>query len=468
MIIRPASPPALPAIAADDDPFSQVATSPDGIAGKAGRLVLISLAIFSAWAIFVPLDSAVVAPAILTSGGRNQLVQHVTGGVVTAIRADDGDLVDANQVIVELDPALDQARLTKLRARHAVLTALRNRLVAQKGGAPGSEELDLSAMQLRLPIDRDIDYATTASLSDAGFRNALDAEQAREFETGRKALGAQLRGLELRLRGQRETLAALLAQVDDAEHRAAIFGDQLAGARALADAGNLARQQVWTLESQAIDAQSRVLDLKARMASTRSDIGETQAEIERLTMADGRDTSQQLTDTLAELEQISDELSAAEQARTQTALRAPARGHLVRLAATTIGGVIKAGETVAEIVPADAPIVARARVPLDKIASVHLDQDAKVRITALNPRTHDALPATVTYVAADASLDERTGERYFEVRAELDAEAVRQSDEELTPGMAGEVFIEGGSRSFLAYLMQPFLDGLSHTFREVH
>ncbi len=462
-------PPLMPAVpATEEDPFAGVSTSADGIAGKAGRMVLISLGVFAAWAVFVPLDSAVVAPTELTSGGRNQLIQHVSGGTVTAIRAHDGDLVEQDQVILELDPALDQARLTKLRARHAVLSALRNRLVAQKGGAPGSDELDLSAMQLRLPVDRDIDYSTTASLGKDGFRNALDAEQAREFETGRKALGAQLRGLSQRLEGQRATLAALSAQVDDAEHRARIFADQLDGARTLADAGNLARQQVWTIESQAIDATAQLLELKARIASTRSDIGETEAEVERLTMADGRDTSQQLTDTLAELEQISDELSAAEQARTQASLRSPARGHLVRLAATTIGGVIKPGETVAEIVPADAPLVARARVPVDKIASVHLDQEAKVRITALNPRTHDALPATVTYVAADASLDERTGERFFEVRAELDAEAVRNSDTELTPGMAGEVFIEGGSRSFLSYLMQPFLDGLSHTFREVH
>ncbi|MFC6658705.1 HlyD family efflux transporter periplasmic adaptor subunit [Roseibium salinum] len=368
--------------------------------------------------------------------------------------------------ILTLDPATDQARLTKLRARYAELNALRTRLEAQKTHADeGSTSQATPGLVLRgsggsaLPI-----------LAGGGLpiEQKLNSEQLRQLTKGRQAIAAELRGLQERLTGQRRRLSMLNNQTGNAEQRIAILSEKLAKGKSLADMGYMAQQQVWDLELRLLEARSDLSNLKAEVAATESGIGETQAEMDGVRLLDGRETSRELTEVLAEIEQISDELTAAEQARTQTALRAPVRGYLVHLSTATVGGVVGPAEAIGEIVPADAPLEARAEVPLDKITGVFPGQQADIKISALNPRLYDALPAWITYVAADASRNEATGERFFEVRALLDENALRQTGLSLQPGMNGEIYIKGEARTFATYLLQPFLDGLGRSFREVN
>ncbi|MDN3722571.1 hypothetical protein QW131_33310 [Roseibium salinum] len=71
-----------------------VEIAPGKVTGKAGRLVLAGLAVFVLWAVLVPLGSAVIAPASLVSSARNHKLQHLSGGVVIAVHAREGDLVE--------------------------------------------------------------------------------------------------------------------------------------------------------------------------------------------------------------------------------------------------------------------------------------------------------------------------------------------------------------------------------------
>ncbi len=453
---------------ADADPFGNVPTTPGRVTGKAGKLVLAGLAVFVLWALFIPLDSAVIAPGELASSARNHKLQHVSGGVVMAMQAREGDLVEKGDVILTLDPATDQARLTKLRAQYAELMALRTRLEAEKAGvgmAGGPSSGEFLQMTLRglegsdLPIEQDV--------ADQPFAQRLNSEQLRELEKGRQAITAELRGLEKRLDGQQRRLAVLTTQLQNGRERIEILTAQLTKSQALAEQGYMARRQVQDLEIRVLDARNELSNLQSQVASTEGEIGGTLSEIDRVKLLDSRETSKQLTEVLAKIEQISDELTAAENARSQTELRAPVKGYLVHLAAVTVGGVIRPGEAIGEIVPADAPLEVKAQISLDKIAGIFPGEDAEVKISALNPRTHDPIPAEVTYVAADATQNEVTGEHFFEVRALLDKETLQQQGLSLKPGMGGEVFIKGEARTFATYLLQPFLDSLSHSFREV-
>ncbi|MCO6187922.1 HlyD family type I secretion periplasmic adaptor subunit [Rhizobium sp. L1K21] len=453
------------------DPLAAVETSVRGVTGLSGKFILFALAIMLAWAFLVPLGSAVIAPATLASSGHNQQLQHVRGGMVTGIFAKEGDLVPEGSVVVTLDPAIDQANLTRLQARHAVLEALRTRLEAEKAGGLAEADLDLAGINVTafaLRGSQALDFNTTASIAETTIAKALNAEQGRQYEKGRLAIGAQLRGLSDRAEGQRQRLASLTTQIENAKRRTELLENQLSDAQTLAKAGHISRNQVWEIETRLLDSQSSLTDLHSQLTSTQSLIGETEAEMDRVRMADGMETSRTLTDVLAELEQISDELTAAESAMDNAALRAPVRGYLVRLSAKTLGGVVKPGDVVGEIVPADAPLEVKARVALDKISAVRMGQSAELKLSTLNPRVHEPINATITYVAADASQDDATGERFFEVHAKLDETTTQNLEVALLPGMSGELFIEGETRTFATYMLQPLLDGLARTFREVH
>ena len=102
------------------------------ILSRGGRILLLSSAIMLAWAMLAPLSQAVISNGQLVSEGFNKVLQHRSGGVVRAIHAKSGESVEAGELILELDPDIDQAELTRLRARMARLEALRARLEAER------------------------------------------------------------------------------------------------------------------------------------------------------------------------------------------------------------------------------------------------------------------------------------------------------------------------------------------------
>ena len=450
----------------EKDPFEGVATGARGVTGKAGKVVLLALIVLAAWAFLVPLGSAVVAPSQLVSSARNHKLANLSGGRVTMISAREGDLVEKGELIVSLDPAMDQAQLSGLQSRYAVLIALKQRLEAEKDTPSQSGSSLVVPANLEMRGSVAIDGDPNLDASGVALRETLQAEQLRELNKGRQAIAAQLRGLENRAEGQRRRVESLSAQLADSQQRVGLLSEQFANAKALASQGHLPKSRVWELEANLLDAESRLSGVKAELAGAQSAVREAEAEQVRVQMADSAETSEQLTEVIAELEKIKDELTAAEIARTQTSLRAPVKGYVLFPEVVTEGSVFRGGQTIVEVVPAGEPLETLARVPLKDIGNVAVGQDAEVAVTALNARLYDKLPAKVTFVAADATHDEATDERYFEVRALLDQKTIADQKIPLKPGMAGDVYIIGQSRTFARYILQPFIDGISRAFRE--
>lgn len=447
-----------------------VRTGLSDIVDRSGKLVLGAFGVFMIWAVLAPIDSAVVAPGSIISEGKNKQLQHLSGGTIQAIHAREGDLVEAGALIIELDPLIDQARLTRLRARNAALTAVEARLQAEKNLEPTSTDTLFSNVALRGTEDREARQASgqtgwQVTAESTGLQRSLYQEQEREFETGRMAVEAELVALYNRAAGLRRRRDGMKQKVAQLERQQSSVISQLNAARALARDGHLSRQRMWELENQLYQIESQLSDATAQAKSDEAGIAEAEAQMLQVRMTDSRQTSQKLTEVLAELAQIRDEVAAAELARSQTSIRAPVKGYLVHFTANTPGGVVASGDTVGEIVPEGNPLEVQARVALKDISSVYRDQKAEVKISALNARLYDSIQAVVTYVGSDSTTDPTTGEQYFEVRARLIADNV-DSSPIVTPGMSAEVFLKGPSRTFASYLWQPFSDSLSRGFRE--
>ncbi|MDH3741193.1 MAG: HlyD family secretion protein, partial [Hyphomicrobiales bacterium] len=103
------------------------------------------------------------------------------------------------------------------------------------------------------------------------------------------------------------------------------------------------------------------------------------------------------------------------------------------------------------------------------IDSVHIGQDAIVRLTALNQRTTPVLNGEVYYVSADALADKKSG-----IEREIYLARVSLSGKELrrvygfapTPGMPAEIMIQTAERTFFDYLSKPIVDSMNRAFRE--
>lgn len=431
---------------------ADVATDVRGIAGRTLRWLGLAALVFFGWAALFPLDSAVVADGVVIAEGRNRLVQHRVGGTVIQMLVGEGDHVRQGQPILRLDPVEDRAQLTQLRARLAMLRATRARLEAENRAAAG----DAPALS---PAD------AGAALGPAG-RDLL-IEQERAFVRGRGAVRAQIDAVEAKIAATRTRADGLDQRIARMREQLTLLNRQLASKRRLAAKGGLARSGLWEFEAMVLAQRGELEQLRADRRAADQDIGESRAEIEGLKLADQRETSNRLTEVIGEIAQLTDKVAAAEAAVAATEVRAPVAGRLVHVRQLAAGAVVAPGEAVAEVVPDTAPLAVRVRVAPADINHVSIGRAVQVTVSALDARLYDPLAGRVATIAPDATIDERTGHSYFDVTVALDALPRGPDGKRLIDaGMAGQTFIAGDRRTFLAYVMKPFIDSYRRAFRE--
>ena len=93
-------------------------------------------ATFGIWALFVPIQGAVIASGLIVNDGKIQVIRHETGGVIDAIKVREGDTVAKDQIIAVLSPANARASRDQLEARLLGLDAKLARLAAESSGTP--------------------------------------------------------------------------------------------------------------------------------------------------------------------------------------------------------------------------------------------------------------------------------------------------------------------------------------------
>lgn len=135
------------------------------------------------------------------------------------------------------------------------------------------------------------------------------------------------------------------------------------------------------------------------------------------------------------------------------------RGVVNNLSITTIGGVVRPGEEIAQITPLGEELFVEARVRPQDIANVVPGQKATVKFTAYDYTIYGAMTGQVQFISADTFKDERRPEidPHYKVTVRVDAENLdlRQSQIEMRPGLQASVELHTGEKSVLDYLTKP-------------
>jgi HlyD family type I secretion membrane fusion protein len=146
---------------------------------------------------------------------------------------------------------------------------------------------------------------------------------------------------------------------------------------------------------------------------------------------------------------------------------APVSGQVVELKLHTVGGVIRPGEPLLDIVPNSDELVVEARIRPVDIDAVAIGQPAQVALTAYKQRTTPRLDGTLVKVSADALADPERRISYYAADIRIDpSELAKLEGVQLYPGMPAEVMIVTGERTLLQYLLQPLTDSFNRAFRE--
>lgn len=402
------------------------------------------------WASTADLASAVVAPGILVVEGDRKLVQHPEGGVVAQLFVQDGDSVEAGQLLLSLDATQVRASLGVLRANLDATLAERARLVAERENKPAIVFPDeLLARQI-----------------EPGAQETVTGQN-RLFEARRAAFDGRVEVLRQRVAQLNEEITGIEAQQRSKARQATLIGEELAGLEALFAKGLTEKPRILALRRDQARLEGERGEHLAAIARAKKAIGETELEILQSTLQRQEEISTSLREVQTRILDLSERLAAARDRVEKIELRAPATGVVVNLAITTEGAVLQAGETLLEIVPHDTRLLVEAKLRPDDIDSVSVGQSARLRMTALIQRTTPTLQGRLIYVSADRLEEQRSGEPYFRALVALkDGEIARLEGQPVLPGMPAEVMVETGERTALEYLVQPISDTLRKAWRE--
>jgi HlyD family secretion protein len=413
-------------------------------------LVVLMLCGAGAWAATAQIAGAVVATGNVVVESNVKKVQHPTGGVVSELRVRDGERVEAGEILIRLDNTVALANLAIVTKQLDELSARKSRLEAERDG---SASVTFPSALLERLSDREV----------AG----IIAGERKLFESRRAARLGQQSQLRQRVEQLSEEIRGHTAQDEAKLKEIALIERELTGTRELWTKNLLPITRLTVLERECARVNGEHGQLIAAIASARGKIAETELQILQIDRDLSSEVMKDIRDADAKFGELIERKVTAEDQLKRIDLRAPLAGLVHQSMVHTVGGVINAGETIMQIVPLNDTLTVELHIAPQDIDQVRVGSEATLRFTAFNRANTPEITGSVSFVAADTTVDPTSGRPYYRVQARLAAsELAMLKDVQIIPGMPVEAFIVTGSRTLWSYLMAPLRDQVFRAFRE--
>jgi adhesin transport system membrane fusion protein len=246
--------------------------------------------------------------------------------------------------------------------------------------------------------------------------------------------------------------AALRSELSSLSSMAKLQREEMQLNEPLVETGDVARSEIIRMRRAIVETEGRISNLRSKY------IQDLQAEFTR--------TEEELVAAQQVLAQREDSLRAA-------SLIAPTDGIVKNVRLTTVGGVLRAGDEVLQIVPTDEDLIVEAQVPPRDIAYLKLGQNARVNFDAYDSAIYGSGDGKVVYISPDTLSEERADggtNAYYRVNLVVDISPMRprRAGEtiDLQPGMTATAEILTGKNTVFRYLTKPILKTASQALQE--
>jgi HlyD family type I secretion membrane fusion protein len=430
-------------------PSLPIATRGTAIVGAA--MILISVLGLGAWAVMVPIASAIVAQGQVIVASKRKQVQHLTGGIIKSMSVEDGSVVAKGDKLAELEDGDTREQFTKARDMFYLSLATEARLLAE------IEDSDALVFPAELIGE---------AKPDPRVQEVIDGQR-RLFQARRRELRGELDILEQKRKQLENELHGLQAERNAAAEQSKLARGELATLDELFKKGYTTRRQILIMKREITQLGGSTGRLSAQMARINSAILEAQLNLTQATTRLSAQLQAELREVQSKIPNLRELHRAARAALDRMIIRAPAGGTVVASKLHTVGAVIRPGDTILEIVPSADRLMLEVQLRPADVDNVKLGLATEVRFSNLKSRTTPNLEGKVILVSADALQDPRTGASYFVAHVDISqTELNKLGSTQLQPGMPAEVMIKTGERTAFSYLMKPLTDSIGRAWRE--
>lgn len=405
---------------------------------------------FALWSVLANLDSAAVAPGQVIVSSERKTIQHLEGGIVKRIYVKEGDSVKRGDLLVQLDEVQAQEKIDAFKDQLNLLQTTEARLIAERDGAE----------QITFP------ERIMKQINDPKVQKEIATQQL-TFDTNKEEKVDLIEILNKKILQSKDELESYKAQYNSELQQVALIGKEIKTMEGLDEKGLILKSRLYALQREEARLLGNRKDHEAKIAQTTQHIKETETEIIHKTEQQKQEIFKLLYETKKDIPKVIEELSAARDVLKRLSITAPQDGVIMDMKVHTVGGVVRPGEPIMDLVPSSDNMIIKARVhPLD-IDLVRVGLVARVNLMAFKTRYTGRLNGKVTEVSGDSFRDPKTGENYYEVLVVVDPnELEKVKGLYLYPGMPVQVMIITHKRTPLQYLLSPIRDSLDRAFRE--
>lgn len=391
---------------------------------------------------------------VVMVGSKRKTIQHLHGGIVQEIAVKEGDLVPEGAVLVRLNDTDVKAQHDILQLQYAQMLAMKTRLQAERDHAEQvTYPKELQEMAETVP------QVAETMRSQTGLFVARREAMAGEMKT----MDTMIQGMQSNIRGLNSIQSGKSAQLN-------ALNKDLSAYRTLAAEGFAPQSRVHELERAVADVSGTRGNDAAQVARMQAAISELRLKKLQYDLDRMKEVELQLAEAQKEVSVLQDRYKSALDAYERATIRSPIEGHVVGLSVATIGGVIRPGERIMDIVPQGDKLVIEAQLPVNLINTVKVGSLVTVNFQILlGGGKSPAIEGELMQVSADRMTDPKTGFPYYEARIEITPngeEELRKNHIVPQPGMQVGVIVRTGERTLMRYLIDPLITRLSTGLRE--
>lgn len=399
---------------------------------------------FIIWAEFAVLDEVTRGFGRIIPSQRIQEIQNLEGGILSEIYVNEGQVVEAGQIL---------ARLRNEQAasfyRDAFAQALEHR----------------AAIARLIAQTEDMEPVFDEELIEKAPQ--LVEDQIRIYSAQKDQRRIELQVLEDQYEQKLQEVSEMEGRLSQLRKSLEVVKKQRDIAKPLVEKQIHSELDYLAMEQKLVELQGDVDALRLGIPRVKRAVQEARGRIDQRKAEFRREDLEEINMRRRELISIKENVSAGSDRVTRTDVRSPVKGLVKQIMINTLGGVVQPGESIMEIVPLDDTLLVEAEIKPADIAFLHPGQKAQVKITAYDFSIYGGLEGQVEHISADTIEDEK-GENFYQVRVRTEQNSLMYRGENLPiiPGMTAQVDVLTGKKSVLDYLLKPILKAKQNALRE--
>lgn len=408
-------------------------------------IIAVFFLVFVLWASFATLDETARGEGQIIPAGEIQVIQNLEGGIVDQFFVHEGQQVKKDQSIMRLRDVGANSDFGSNQARYLGLLATVTRLQAEVEGKPMVE------------FPPEVIKGAPKSVT----------EELAAFRANQDKIKGQTKVLEEQLVQRRQEVSELNTRARDLSEVIRLSRQEMQMIEPLVARGSAPKIELVQLERGIKEKQTELNGVKEAIPRANGAISEAEARIAETRTTATATSQAELAAKTIEMNMVKETLGALEDRKDRTEIKSPVNGTIKDFKINTVGGVVKPGDPIVEIVPMDDQLLVEAKIKPSDIARLRPDMPAMVKITAYDFTIYGGLKGKVTDISADTIKNEK-GESFYRVKVRTDESTLKRKGEELPiiPGMIATVDIQTGKKTVMEYLLKPFVKTMQNSMNE--